>query len=453
MMRFFAPLMVVLALFTSCKKDKGSDNNGGGGNPPVVKDKIKDTSILYARDIYLWYTQIPASFDAQTYADPNKIMEAIRKYSTEPGFTQPVDRWSFAMKQTEWDDVSSGVAGDFGFSVFFKIEGDLRVKYVERASPAGLAGIHRGWRITKINGNTNITSSNANFIVDAVFYATSSTFTFQKPDGTSVDIVLNAKTYQEHPIFLDSVYTAGTKKLGYMVFNSFLGDTVEVYNEFNRIFNKFSAAGVTDVAVDLRYNGGGYVTVQQKLANYLAPTAANGGVMMNQVFNDRYSLYNESDNFNKIGPLNLSRVFFIVSNNTASASELLINNLKPYMDVKLVGPSATYGKPVGYFPIPVGDWYIFPVSFRSTNKAGQGNYFNGFAADSQQPDGLDKDWGDIGETALASVIKYVGTGSFTRTTEIPGAAAGMVTPQIINANQALDVKSFKGAVLSAKKIH
>jgi hypothetical protein len=224
-----------------------------------------------------------------------------------------------------------------------------------------------------------------------------------------------------------------------------------VYNEFQRIFNRFNTEGVTDVAVDLRYNGGGYVSVQQKLANYLAPSAANGQVMMNQVFNDHYSSWNETDKFTKVGPLNMTRVFFIVSNNTASASELLINNLKPYQDIKLVGPGATYGKPVGYFPIPVGDWYIFPVSFRSTNKNGQGNYFNGFSVDSQQPDGLDKDWGDVNETALASVIKYVSTGSFTRTTEIPGGAAGMVTPQLISSNQKLD-KSFKGAVLSNRRI-
>src|SRR4030095_8308470 len=294
MYRFFAPMIVVLALFTSCKKDSGG-GGGGGGTPPVVKDKVKDTTIQYTRDIYLWYQQIPSSFNEQTYADPNKIMEAIRRYSTEPGFSQPVDRWSFAMKKAEWDDVSGGIGGDFGFSVFFRAEGDLRVKYVERASPAGVKGMRRGWRVTKINGSTNITTSNADFIVNAIFYATSGTFTFTKPDGSSVDITLNAGTYQEHPIFLDSVYTAGHTKPGYMVFNSFLGDTTEVYNEFQRIFNRFNTEGVTDVAVDLRYNGGGYVSVQQKLANYLAPSAANGQVMMNQVFNDHYSSWNETD--------------------------------------------------------------------------------------------------------------------------------------------------------------
>src|SRR5689334_12619997 len=170
--RFFTPLIAVLVLFSACKKDKGSA-------PPPAKDPIKDSVLLYSKDIYLWYQQIPSTFDPQKYADPDAIMQAIRNYSTEPGFSQPVDKWSFGMKKTDWDNLSSGVSADFGFSVFFLAEGDLRVKYVERASPAGLKGIHRGWRVTKINGSTNITTSNSNFIVDAIFNSTSGTFTFQ----------------------------------------------------------------------------------------------------------------------------------------------------------------------------------------------------------------------------------------------------------------------------------
>jgi len=423
----------------SCKKEK----TNGGGNPPPTSgvDKIKDSTVLYSRDIYLWYSQIPSTFNGQTYADPNKIMEAIRAYSIEPGFTQPVDRWSFAVKQTEWDNVSSGAAQDFGMNVFFRVEGDLRVRFVERASPAGVAGIRRGWRITKINNNTNITTGNANFIIDGVYNSQSSSFTFQKPDGSSVDITLNGAAYQEHPVFFDSVYTAGTKKVGYLVFNSFLGDTTEINNEFQRVFAKFAQQNVDEVAVDLRYNGGGYVSLQQKLANYLVNNSANGQLMMREQFNDRYSQFNESANFQKQGSLNLSRVFFIVSNNTASASELLINNLKPYMNVMLVGPSKTYGKPVGFFPIPVGTWYIFPVSFRSTNKNGEGNYFDGLALNNQVADGLDKDWGDVTESSFASIIKYVTTGAF----RIAGAAPYTENPQVTSGNKELD-NSFKGMI-------
>jgi carboxyl-terminal processing protease len=441
--RLAGGIVVALFLMASCKKNDLHDNLTPTPTPtPVASaDALKDTALLYTKDIYLWYNQIPATFNARNYSDYDAIMTAIRQYSTEPGFSTPVDRWSFAMKQSEWDNLSSGVSGDFGINVFFKSEGDLRVKSVERSSPAGLAGVRRGWRITRINGSTNITTSNADFIVQAVWNSSNGNFTFQKPDGSTVDINLAAATYQEHPVYLDSVYTIASKKIGYFSFNSFLGDTTEVYNEFARVFNRFAAAGINDLVVDLRYNGGGYVTVQQKLADWLAPSAANGQLMMKQQFNDKYTEYNSADNFKKLGSLNLNRIFFIVSNSTASASELLINNLKPYMNVQLVGPSKTYGKPVGFFPIEVGDSYIFPVSFRSTNKNGEGNYFNGMDLNSQVADGLDKDWGDINESCLQSAISYITSGVFR-------SQGGVIKAQqeVSSGNSILDKPSFKGTV-------
>lgn len=135
-----------------------------------------------------------------------------------------------------------------------------------------------------------------------------------------------------------------------MVFNSFLGDTTEIYNEFSRVSNRFVNYGVTDVVIDLRYNGGGYVSVAEKFANFLVKSSANGQVMMKQEFNDKYKSWNSTETFKKLGSLNINRIYFIVSKSTASASELLINNLKPYMDVVLLGQTSTYGKPVGYFP-------------------------------------------------------------------------------------------------------
>lgn len=441
--RLLVASLVSLALLQACKKNDVS-NNLTPTTGTSSASAIKDTTIADARDIYLWYNQIPSTFNAQSYADPNAIMEAIRQYSTEPGFSTAVDKWSFGMKQTEWDNLSNGVSGDFGMNVFFLKEGDLRVKSVERSSPAGLAGIRRGWRITKINGNTNITTSNADFISNAVWNSASGSFSFTKPDGSSVDVNLASASYQEHPVYLDSIYTLGSKKVGYFSFNSFLGDTSEVYKEFTRVFNRFAAANITDLVVDLRYNGGGYVTVQQKLADWLAPSAANGQLMMKEQFNDKYTQYNSTDYFQKLGSLNLNRIYFIVSHGTASASELLINNLKPFVDVQLVGPSKTYGKPVGFFPIPVGDWYIFPVSFRSTNKNGQGNYFDGMDLNKQVADGLDKDWGDVTESCLQSALSNISTGTY-RT-----ASVGE-TIQIRSVNDVLSAPEFKGAIEIRKK--
>lgn len=448
------PLVLVIGLLTfiSCKKENSIEE--GGTTPPPTGDsvslnnRLNDTTLDYAKDIYLWYNQVPATFNPRQYEDPNEVMTAIRQYSVEPGFTTAVDRWSFAIKQTEWDNISSGSAEDFGLNVFFLQDGDLRVKAVEPNSPAGAAGIHRGWQIVKVNNNSNITIANVDLLVDAIYNSSSSSFTFKKQDGSLVDIVLNAAAYQSNPIYLDTVYSTGGKKVGYLVFNSFLGDTSQIYSGFERVFNRFQTAGVNEVIVDLRYNGGGYVSVQQKLANYLVSVAANGNVMMNQEYNDKYTQYNETTEFGKLGTLNLGRIFFIVSDNTASASELLINNMKPWMDVKIVGPEPSYGKPVGYFPIPVGDWYIFPVSFRSTNKNGEGEYFNGLTPDKLVADGLDKDWGDQNEACLSSVIKYIGTGSFALG-EIPGSAAGRSgtsNVEVMRSNSKLSAKEFKGMV-------
>ncbi len=453
--RFFLIIMLSLSVFISCQKNI----NAGGATTPTptpvasANDKLEDTVLLDTRDIYLWYSQIPSTFNPRIYANPDSIMTAIHQYSIEPGFTAPVDRWSFAMRQTDWNNLSNGISGDFGINVFFfnspSVTTDLRVKTVERESPAGKAGIKRGWRISKINGSTNIDASNTaslNAVVAAIFSSTNTSFTFVKPDGSSVDITLTAAGYQTHPVLVDSVYTISTKKIGYMVFSSFLGDTTEIYNEFNRVFNRFATAGVNDVIIDLRYNGGGYGTVAEKLSDYLAPTSVNGSLMYTEKYNDKYSMYNTSLNFKKAGVVNLSRVFFIVSSSSASASELVINNMTPVMDVKLVGKNKTYGKPVGFFPIPEGDWYIFPVSIRNTNQVGSGNYFNGFTPNSIVADGLDKDWGDVTETSLASAIKYITTGSF----RLQSQPEYQELPAVTNANSILDAHSFKGTISTNK---
>lgn len=425
-----------LAILTSCRKN----DTAGGNNGTNDADILKDSTVTLTRDVYLWNTQIPSDFNARAYNGPSEIMTAIRKYSIEPGFSDPVDHYSFAMKQSEWDNLSNGIISDFGLNAFFFGDADLRVRLVEEASPAGKAGIKRGWKFVKVAGSTDINSGNVDFLVDKIYKSASTDFTFEKPDSSTVNITLQSATYQENPVILDSIYTEGARKAGYIVFNSFLGDTSMVMNELSNVFNRFATAGVTDVIVDLRYNGGGYVSVSEALANFLIRSTANGNIMMTQQYNANYSDLNEVTMFRKRGPLNVNNIFFIVTDNTASASELLINNLKPYMNVKLVGPEATYGKPVGFFPVAVGDWYIFPVSFRSTNGQNQGNYFNGIAVDQLVSDGLDKDWGDTQETALASVLSYIGTGSFTN-----GGLNSVLEKQKVAENKWLN-RNFKGAV-------
>ncbi|MBZ5856263.1 S41 family peptidase [Flavihumibacter profundi] len=422
MKRVMVLSLIIGLVLGACKKESSTTSTptpSPGGDTVSAADKVKDTSLLIARDIYLWYDKIPATFNPRAYADPDKVMQAIRPYSIEPGFTDPVDRWSFGILQKDWNNTSSGISGDLGLGIFFLAQNDLRVSYVEKESVAGTAGVERSWRITKINGSTAINTSDAsiNYIVDAIYGGKTANISFLKPDGTTVDLTLSPSTYKEEPLILDTIYTSGSKKVGYFILNSFLGDTAQIKNGFNNIFTKFAANNVTDIVVDLRYNGGGYVFLQEELANYLAPASEDGKLMYSQSYNDKYSQYNRSSYFSKKGSVNPSKIVFIASQNTASASEALINIMKPHVDVKIVGPSHTHGKPVGFFNIPVGDWYVFPVSLRIVNSLNVGNYFNGFTPDNTVMDGLDKPWGDLSEDCLASAFKYLTTGGFKAETK------------------------------------
>ena len=126
----------------------------------------------------------------------------------------------------------------------------------------------------------------------------------------------------------------------------------------------------------------------------------------------------------------------------------MINALKPFVDEALVGPAyTTYGKPVGFFPIPVGDWYTFPISFKTVNKDGNGNYFHGFTIDHPTGDGLDKDWGDVDENCLRSVLTYIKTGVYgwahDGSVNISGATVNI---NLKTVNRALQPKAFTGAI-------
>lgn len=442
-----------ILLLSSCQKNTDSlttnltpDGNTGTGTASTAQ--LNTAAFAAAKDYYLWNNLLPTTYDATSFADPAAVMTDIRKYSRETGFTAAVDRWSFAMKKTEWDALSGGMSsvagtadgsGDFGMNVFFRVEGDLRVSLVEPASPAGLAGVQRGWRITAINGNSAMATTNSNYIVNSVYNSNSGSFRFTKPDGTVVTVALNAAHYSTKPVYMDTVYSTTAGKVGYLGYNSFLGDQPRIAAEYGRVFSKFANAGISNLIIDLRYNGGGYVSLQQQLADYVVSSSANGSVMFKQLYNTAHASENSTVTYHKNGGIDLPKVYFIVGRSTASASELLINNLKPYMDVRLIGAGNTHGKPVGFFPIEDGEWYVFPVSFKTVNKNNEGNYYNGFTPDAKVADGLDKNWGDITEASLASALRNVTSGSYRGNAE----PVYEEPAELVNGNGALDAPLLK----------
>src|SRR5690606_13444964 len=157
------------------------------------------------------------------------------------------------------------------------------------------------------------------------------------------------------------------------------------------------------VIVDLRYNGGGAVITAEYMSNMLVPVSANDKLMYSYEINKEMEADGWKDipdfftpvNFEKTNSLNLNRIYFLVTaGSTASASELLINNLNPLMETMLIGEMHTYGKPVGFFPWEILNTDLYVVSFKTVNTNGYGDYFNGLTVDFNVGDDVSKNWGD-----------------------------------------------------------
>ncbi|MEO6915847.1 MAG: S41 family peptidase, partial [Chitinophagaceae bacterium] len=335
-------------------------------------DLLRDSVYLYTKEVYLWNTLLPgyAQFNPRQYSGATEIASATNVMNGVRAL-QPLDRFSFVTSTAAAAGLQTGEDVDLGFLIkpasidrAYPIDSVYWfVNYVYASSPAGKAGVQRGMMLSKIN-TTKLDYSNATVaVLNDIFYGatTSASFQFIKADGTALGpITLTKASYVANSVLYRTVLTSGAKKVGYVVFNQFFAEPSR--KELGDVFTYFSSQGITDLVVDLRYNGGGSTGTQDTLANLIAPLSANNKTMYQYLYNETLqknehqlikkslgygNIFSSAGNtqvFKKAGSLNLSRVFFIVTGSTASASELLINNLKPYMNVQIIGDT-TYGKP------------------------------------------------------------------------------------------------------------
>ena len=231
------------------------------------------------------------------------------------------------------------------------------------------------------------------------------------------------------------------------------------------MLEKFQSAGVKDVIVDLRYNGGGAVVSAEYLDNWFAPLSANQKPMYTYIFNDQLENYYQINNYNlttnfdktqAAGSLTLDHIFFLVGRSTVSASELTMNNLKPYMDVKLIGDT-TYGKPVGFIPVPIYDHDstgtlqhladLYAITFQTKNANNSGDYFQGIAPDKEEYDYVDLNWGDTADPRLQDAFKYIENGSFARMAGYSLPVSSYSGPRALpRLNGKLEQRGFNGMV-------
>ena len=330
---------------------------------------------------YFWQEDAPLLADSQS-SDPSKYKILIKDNKDPQRFFENLrykvdqpdgDRFSwFIQDYIEQEKSFQGISRDhgmqFGLALTQPSSNNLFgfVQVVHKESNAEKQGVKRGMVFTHVDG----TSLNTNNYISLLYNQTSFTINIATPqfegedftgfELTGQDIELTEQdNFSRNPIVVNKIIEIGQHKIGYLFYNQFVSNP-ERHRELNDVFADFNSSAITDLVVDLRYNPGGFSGTSDFIAAAISGRDGSdvvGRSYWNNKVENTYPFLADPDYFpseigdgTPINKLDLDRVFFITSMRTASASEGLINNLKPYMDVVVVGEK-TLGKNEGSFTL------------------------------------------------------------------------------------------------------
>ncbi len=395
-------LLGLLIGFASCKDDVLSEQEIEVRQEQILTMALKDTVYNIMKEWYLWNDQIP-DVNVADYASADALLKAM--------MNRELDKWSYIEKEETYDALfDKGQYEGYGFRMAFDPEDNLRVAFVYKDSPFGRSGVQRAWIINKIDGKA-VKDLIASSTLNTALEGNSHTFEMIRPDGSAITETVSKTTIGINTVLTDKVFEASNTAVGYLAFNSFLATSEE---ELKVSFQRFKSANVQELIIDLRYNGGGRVNIAEWMASNIIGNLGTGKNFLQYKYNKDKAEENDLQvPFDKAEiPLNLDRVVFITSGSSASASELLINGLRPFVNVTLIGDD-TYGKPVGSFKFPFEGYAINPISFKVLNDQGIGEYYEGLKADAFVEDDLRHDLGDPDELRLKEALYYIENGIFS----------------------------------------
>lgn len=373
------------------------------------------------KDAYLWYDTVP-DVDYRAYPSPEALLADL--------VTEPRDRWSYISSKSVDDAFfREGQTLGFGMRWSFDQENSLRLAMIQPGSPAGEAGLRRGDAVVAINGidveqvvSDDLWEELAG--PDEEGYEMS--LTIERADAEPFTVALQKAWYGITTVVSPRVVQAGSATVGYLMLTTFIEPSV---SELDSAFALFRESQVDELVLDLRYNGGGRLSVERHLASLIHRPAEAGALLDITAHNDRHVDWDKRETFEDLDqpPLPLSRLVVITSGGTASASETLINSLRAYMDVKIVG-STTHGKPVGMYGWDNCDMVVHPIAFRVLNAKEEGDFYDGFPPDCAADDTLSAELGDAGETCLAEALHLLEYGECSTAAQPDGAGERRASP-------------------------
>jgi carboxyl-terminal processing protease len=465
----------LLLALSACGGGGGDGGGGGGGGSGTYTPGVFQPSSSYAarcvaprngtsdvtgtvtdqnnwlrswtNELYLWYSEVP-DLNPASYTTPDYFDRL--KTSATTGTGSAKDRFHFTYSTAEWIALSqSGQEVSYGVQwalVSTTVPRRAVIAYVEPNAPAATlsAGLSRGVEVLTVDGvdlvNNNTTNGVATINAGLFPSAAGQTHTLgvKELNGTTRNVTLQAAVVTSSPVPTAKVIPTAVGPVGYILFNDHIATSeVALVNAINTL----KTQAVTELVLDIRYNGGGYLDIASELAYMIAGPTPTAGRTFEQIqFNNKYPntnpvtggsltptpFYTRGQNFSvststNLPTLNLPRVFVLTGSGTCSASESIINGLRG-VDVQVIQIGATTcGKPYGFYPKDNCGTTYFSIQFRGVNAKNFGDYADGFvpsqspASASQLPgcsvpDDFTHPLGDITENRLESALGYMVTG-------------------------------------------
>jgi carboxyl-terminal processing protease len=433
----------------------GTDPGTGKSYPDVQGSTTDENNWLrsWTNELYLWYDEVP-DLDPGAYSTTAAYFPLLKTAAlTSTG--HPKDRFHFTYPTSQWEQMSqAGV--DIGYGVTWDVAvatppRQVYAAFVWNGYAAAAASILRGAQIMQIDGidmvnaadQTSVNTLNQGLSPTAA----GETHTFTLLDAgsnTTRSVVLQAAAVTETPVPIVATISTGSGSVGYMLFNDHIATSE---SELIGAIQQLQGANVTDLVLDIRYNGGGYLDIASELAYMIAGPVVTSGAAFDQIaFNAKYPstnpvtgqplaptpFHNVSQGFSSspaagttLPYLGLPRVFVLTGPETCSASEAIINGLLGVgVQVIQIG-STTCGKPYGFYPQDNCGTTYFSIEFQGDNAQGFGNYPDGFSPQNSAgltsavlpgcsvADDFSHQLGDRAEGRLAEALDYRSAGSCT----------------------------------------
>jgi C-terminal processing protease CtpA/Prc len=391
-----------LFAFSSCEKKVEPSPEVPQTADEIARDDLYDLMLTY----YLWDKLMPA-VKKEDYTGPRELLNAMRY--------KELDRWSAVQDYDDYLAQSQAIFVGHGIRIGLDETDKTRIVQIYNKSQMYAYGVRRGWIIKKLNGTDLAPIFIAgdgdayNQLIGPSEEGITNTFLFETPDGKDSTLKVTKSTFILNTVIHYDTLVLKTGVTGHLVLEQF----EEPSNaELQKAFTFFKQHNINNIIVDLRYNQGGDLYVLQNLAAYIAGSSRFGKPFLKLKHNEQQSSRNKTYNFNTVAaPVTVSKMIAITTRSTASASEDLINGLKPFIEVKTIGDT-TNGKPVGMYGFEHEKAYFFwPIAFELENTLGQGDFYDGFFPEKYVPDDITHDWDDRNEACLKEAIYYLENGS------------------------------------------